>query len=99
MPRKAAKPQPAHVPPTRSSSRLVRVGDTLEVERRYVVDGSLTSVRDKGTFVGIQVLGTLEHLVLEAENGTRMIPLVSIAEILLASPGRAEPDAADPSVA
>ncbi len=81
------------------SPRSIHIGDSLQIERRYVVDGVLTCMTDKGRFNGVQQIGTAEHLVLEdGENGVRMIPLPTIAEILLlesasrAAPARPESD-------
>lgn len=80
-------------------------GDVLRVERRYVLDGHLKRVTDKGRFAGIQTVGSAEHIVLEDDRkGVRMLPLHAISEIRLvtAAPRReAVPETAawDPGVA
>lgn len=56
-------------------------GDVLKVERRYVVDGVVTCVTDKGRFAGVESVGSVEHIVVEGKEGTRMIPLSSVSEI------------------
>lgn len=96
-PSRPAGPKPRPVP----SPRHVHLGDTLKIERRYVVDGALTSVTDRGTFQGLQVLGSTEHLVIEdAAQEVRMIPLHSISEItVVAAAKRAERESFDPSFA
>lgn len=59
-------------------------GDKLRIERRYVVDGQLTSVTDEGRFAGIERVGSAEHLVLkDGKRKTRLFPLHAIAEITL----------------
>lgn len=94
------RPAPRSRAPLPRSRRFVGVGvgDVVKIERRYVVDGALTSVSDEGRFEGIQLLGTMEHLVLDAKGEMRTIPLASIAEIVLvrAAKGR-EAESADPS--
>jgi hypothetical protein len=85
MPRKAA---PRRAPaPSKSfgpfQARQVGLGDRIRVERRFVVDGQLTSVADKGVFHGIQAMGSVEHLLLEAGGEVRLIPIPSISEIVL----------------
>ena len=84
---------------TRSS---ISIGDLVKVERRYVMEGSITSVTDQGRFQGVQVFGSLEHLVLQDKRELRLIPLASVSEITLvrAAPARADPapePAYDPS--
>ncbi|HVL87957.1 MAG TPA: hypothetical protein VM681_08155 [Candidatus Thermoplasmatota archaeon] len=75
----AAEPQANAIP----SPASIYLGDIIRVERRYVVDGVLTCVTDKGTYSGVQYLGSLEHLMLEDKEGVRMIPLPTISEIFL----------------
>lgn len=59
-------------------------GDKLRIERRYVVDGQLTSVTDEGRYAGIERVGSAEHLVLkDGKKKTRLFPLHAIAEITL----------------
>lgn len=68
------------------SSELSLVpGDVLKVERRFVIDGTLKRSVDQGTFAGVQVVGTAEHLVLEGgkKGTTRLLPLSSVSEITL----------------
>lgn len=103
----SSKPSRAPSPVPVATGARVRVGDVLVLERRYVVDGALTSVTDKGRFRGIELVGSAEHIVLEPSRGkgaVRMIPLHSISEITVQAAGRrgrASPvaDAFDPSVA
>lgn len=66
------------------------LGDKIKVERRYVVDGVLTCISDKGVFNGIQVLGSSEHIVIEGKEGVRMIPLATVSEIQLEGPVKRE---------
>lgn len=74
-------------------------GDVLKVERRYVVDGVVTCVTDKGRFAGVESVGSVEHIVVEGKEGTRMIPLSSVSEIevverakkVAETPGRFDP--------
>lgn len=109
MPRKSApdapKPDrkpiaPREKPRPVTSPRHVHLGDELKIERRYVVDGALTSVTDKGTFQGLQVLGSTEHLVIEdGAREVRMIPLHSISEITVVAAKRSERESFDPSFA
>lgn len=69
-------------------------GDRLRIERRYVVDGHLTSVTDEGAFQGVERVGSHEHLVLkDGKRGVRMFPLVAIAEITVVKPARRAKDA------
>lgn len=59
-------------------------GDTLRIERRYIVDGQLTCVTDVGKFQGIERVGSAEHLVIkDPKKGVRLFPLSAIAEITL----------------
>lgn len=60
-------------------------GDVLKVERRHLVDGKLARSTDQGTFAGIHVVGSAEHLVLEGgrKKGVRLVPLHTISEIRL----------------
>lgn len=60
-------------------------GDVLKIERRYLVDGVLQTKTTKGTFAGVQVVGTAEHIVLEAgkRRAMRLVPLHSVSEITL----------------
>lgn len=61
-------------------------GDLLVIERRYLVDGVLQKQTTKGTFAGVQVVGTAEHIVLEGgskKKAVRLVPLHSVSEITL----------------
>lgn len=85
------------------SSLPLLPGDVLRVERRYMSEGVLKRVTDKGVFAGIQTVGSAEHLVLEdPKKGTRMLPLHAISEIrLVEAMPRQQPTVApswDPSV-
>lgn len=75
-----------------SDAPALAPGDMLRIERRYVVDGALTSVLDEGRFEGVERVGTSEHLVLKdkATKEVRMIPLHAIAEIKLVRKARAK---------
>lgn len=64
-----------------SEERGLSRGDVLKVERRYVVDGVVTCVTDKGRFAGVESVGSVEHIVVESKEGMRMIPLSSVSEI------------------
>jgi len=68
-----------------SSEDLTLVpGDVLKIERRYLVDGVLQKETTRGTFAGVQVVGTAEHLVLAGgRKRTRLVPLHSVSEITL----------------
>lgn len=87
----------------RVNGATVDVGDAIRIERRYVVDGALTSVEDTGRFRGVELVGSSEHLVLEQgrKRTVRMIPLHTVSEITLekkGKPGAARRgDAFDPS--
>jgi hypothetical protein len=61
-------------------------GDVLKIERRYLVDGVMQTRTTRGTFAGVQVVGTAEHLVIEGgrnKKATRLVPLHSVSEITL----------------
>ncbi|MFA5860732.1 MAG: hypothetical protein WDA16_03465 [Candidatus Thermoplasmatota archaeon] len=60
-------------------------GDTLRIERRYIVDGQLTCVTDQGRFMGLERVGSSEHIVIRdsKKKELRMFPLHAIAEITL----------------
>lgn len=70
-----------------SSDELTLVpGDVLKIERRYLVDGILQKETTRGTFAGVQVVGTAEHIVLAGgtkKRATRLVPLHSVSEITL----------------
>lgn len=73
-----------------SSDALTLVpGDVLKIERRFLVDGVLQKETTKGTFAGVQVVGTAEHIVLEGKakgrgkGKARLVPLHSVSEITL----------------
>lgn len=59
------------------------LGDRIRVERRFVVEGRLTSVMDAGVFHGVQSMGSTEHVLLERQGEVHLIPLPSISEIVL----------------
>lgn len=59
----------------------MRVGDLIRLERRYVVNGNVTSLSDSGTFLGVASVGSVEHVVIDDVDERRMIPLDSVAEI------------------
>lgn len=65
-------------------------GDLLRIERRYVVDGVVTTVTDKGRFAGVQTVGSAEHIVLEdrERKEVRLFPLHAVSEIALVKGGR-----------
>lgn len=65
----------------------VRVGDLIRIERRYVVNGNLTSMTDSGTYRGVKSLGSAEHLIIDDAEEIRLIPLSSVAEITLLATG------------
>lgn len=71
-----------------SSELSLLPGDLLKVERRYVVDGVVTKVTDKGVFAGVKLVGSAEHLVLETpkRKGVRLLPLSAVSEITLVKP-------------
>ncbi len=74
----------------------VAPGDLLRIERRYVLNGTMTTVTDTGRFRGIETIGTSEHLILQEarRKSLRLIPMTTIAEItLVRSAPRAEPAA------
>lgn len=58
-------------------------GDVLKIERRYLVDGVLQRETTRGTFAGVQAVGSAEHLVIEAgrKRSVRLVPLHSVSEI------------------
>lgn len=62
-------------------------GDVLRIERRFLVDGVVTTATTEGRFAGVERVGTSEHLVLEADEGQpgayRLYPLSAISEITL----------------
>lgn len=68
-------------------SRQVKRGDLIRIERRYVVNGNLTSMTDSGTYQGVESLGSTEHLVIDDSKEVRMIPLNTISEITVLVPG------------
>lgn len=70
--------------------RSLRFGDVLKVERRYVVDGIVTCVTDKGKYGGVEVIGSIEHIVVDTKEGRRMIPLSSVSEIHLVTAAKGE---------
>lgn len=74
-PRKAAK--------GRFEPLSVGLGDRIRVERRFVVDGQMSCVADRGVFHGIQAMGSIEHVLLETKGEVRLIPIPSISEIVL----------------
>ncbi len=83
-------------------------GDVLKIERRYLVDGVLQKQTTRGTFAGVQAVGTAEHLVINSgkKGAVRLVPLHSVSEITLvkAMPRQPRPElpaapAWDPGVA
>jgi hypothetical protein len=85
MARKAASPRGGKA--SRAQSRFealsVGLGDKIRVERRFVVDGQMSCVADRGVFHGIQAMGSIEHILLETKGEVRLIPIPSISEIVL----------------
>lgn len=79
----------------------VRVGDVLKIERRFVVNGALTTSTDRGRFVGIELVGSAEHLVLEdtRRRKVRLFPLSTVSEISVvkSAPREASPAPAAPA--
>lgn len=71
----------------RKLASQVKVGDLIRIERRYVVNGNLTSMTDSGTYQGIEAFGTSEHIVIDDSKEVRLIPLNTISEITLLVPG------------
>lgn len=68
----------------------VKRGDLIRIERRYVVNGNLTSMTDSGTYQGVESFGSTEHLVIDDSKEVRMIPLNTISEITLLVEGDGE---------
>lgn len=97
MARSAPKRVRESAPAPPRSRRFIGVGDEVKIERRYVVDGALTSVSDEGRFEGIQLLGTMEHIVLDAKGDLRTIPLASVSEITLVRAAPRQAEGSDPS--
>ncbi|HEX2021342.1 MAG TPA: hypothetical protein VHH36_01405, partial [Candidatus Thermoplasmatota archaeon] len=59
-------------------------GDLLRVERRFLVDGVVTTALSEGRFAGVRVLGTSEHLALEGGGEeVKLIPLTAVSEITI----------------
>lgn len=61
-------------------------GDVLKIERRYLVDGVLQKETTRGTFAGVQIVGSAEHIVLAGgprKKSPRLVPLHSVSEITL----------------
>lgn len=87
MPRKTPRKRSPKSRVRASSGRFealsVGLGDQIRVERRFIVDGVMTSVADKGIFHGIQAMGSVEHILLETSGEVRLIPIPSISEIVL----------------
>lgn len=65
----------------------MRIGDLIRLERRYVIDGAVTSLSDSGKFLGIASVGSIEHVVIDDVDERRMIPLESVAEIQVLEAG------------
>lgn len=73
-------------------------GDVLKIERRYLVDGVVKTVTDKGRFAGVQIVGSAEHIVIEdRRNAVRMFPLHAVSAITLVEAVPRAPRAAAPS--
>ena len=70
-------------PASRFAPLSVGLGDQIRVERRFVVDGQMSCVADRGVFHGVQAMGSIEHILLETEGEVRLIPIPSISEIVL----------------
>lgn len=84
MPRKAAGSKASKAGKAKSFSALsVGLGDRIRVERRFVVDGKMSCVADRGVFHGVQAMGSIEHVLLETKGEVRLIPIPSISEIVL----------------
>lgn len=58
-------------------------GDLLRVERRYLVDGVVSTAHAEGRFAGVERVGTSEHLALKDGESVRLIPLSAVSEITL----------------
>jgi hypothetical protein len=82
-----------------STSISLAPGDLLQIERRFVVDGVVTTQTDQGRFAGVQAVGSAEHLALECatRNAVRLFPLHAIVEITLVEAVRRETPAPAPS--
>lgn len=83
MARKPPRRARAAAAPPKFEALQVALGDRIRVERRFVVEGKLTSVADKGVFHGVQAMGSVEHILLETKGEVRLIPIQSISEIVL----------------
>lgn len=83
MARKPPRRARAAAAPSKFEALQVALGDRIRVERRFVVEGKLTSVADKGVFHGVQAMGSVEHILLETKGEVRLIPIQSISEIVL----------------
>jgi hypothetical protein len=83
MPAKPTRKKASAKAAKRFQPMQVDLGDRIRVERRFVIDGELQRVADKGVFHGIQAMGSIEHLLLEDKGEVRLIPIPSISEIVL----------------
>ncbi|HEV8359940.1 MAG TPA: hypothetical protein VGR28_05715 [Candidatus Thermoplasmatota archaeon] len=103
MPAKAKPKRKARAKASSFTPMQVDLGDKIRVERRFVVDGRLTCVADKGVFHGIQAMGSVEHILLETKDEVRLIPIPSISEIVLEAAAKKAslpgPQSFDPSFA
>lgn len=73
-------------------------GDLLRVERRYLVDGVVSTAHAEGRFAGVERVGTSEHLALKDGESVRLFPLSSVSEItLVEAVPREKPSVVPPS--
>lgn len=83
MPRKPASKARTAAKARTFEAMSVGLGDRIRVERRFVVDGKMSCVADRGVFHGVQAMGSIEHILLETKGEVRLIPIPSISEIVL----------------
>lgn len=67
-----------------SDSISLLPGDVLRIERRYLVDGVVSTTTAEGQFAGVERVGSAEYVVIRGEDGeTKLIPLANVSEITL----------------